>query len=778
MLPPRQSRYPAIDKLPSRATGEPAPLRTAALLRAETSHGMTIDPTGTIPRLPEIPGYRVLRRLGRGGMADIFLAVQQSLQREVALKVLTFDAAVTDEQVKRFEREARTIARLEHPHIVGIFDVGRIGEQCLYFAMPHLPGGDLSKRDLRESPREALRVLRAIAEALQYAHAQGVVHRDVKPENILFDKADRPLLADFGIALSRHESHRMTNEGRTIGSSGYMSPEQARGLEIDGRADLYSLGVVCYEMLTGELPYRGSDSLSMALAHAQDPVPRLPARWRDWQGFVDTALAKVPEQRFQTAREMLDALEQVEHGRFVSKVPSQITGESAASKIVPLGPIRARPWFWMAAGATLVFALAVHGGTRWLFGRSGDGERAPSAAGTPPTLQVPEAARLDALLAEGGALLQKGTLVEPEASAATKFLEALALAPDLPEARAGLDAAMEAAAKRAEAAIAGRRGDEAATLYQKAHAIAERSRIPDYPAWADFDNRFAEATRRALAEANTRLDGDLRDALAPAVEYAATQHADVAEEQARAASIPQAGARLRDPSGPRLTFVPPGGGVERGFAAGVYEVTRGDYSAFARATGREPGRCRDGSNPIAMLSRRDWRDPGYTQTDAEPAVCVPWHDARAYAEWLSKRTGATYRLPTRSEWQRLAQATATSGSACKLGNLLDRNERGRSGDRHDCRDGFERTAPVGRHAAGGYGAADLVGNAREWLADCTRSSNGGECGQRAVAGSSFRDGARKPLLPVDGSRDPELGAPDLGFRLVREIQPGRMPPAE
>jgi serine/threonine protein kinase len=264
-------------------------------------------------KLPfEIDGYRIVRRLGLGGMATVYLGIQRSLGRPVAIKVLATDHTQSEELVKRFEHEARTIARLDHPHIVNIFDVGRTSTGQIYYTMPYLPNGDLAARNLRDDESRVIEIIRALADALGYAHEQGIVHRDVKPENVLFDKLDRPLLADFGIALSE-ASHqpRVTREGATIGSSGYMSPEQARSQPLDGRSDIYSLGVLCYELLTGEMPFHGPDTLSVALAHIENPVPRLPAVRRLWQPFIDKAMAKRPEARFQSAEEVIAALDAI-----------------------------------------------------------------------------------------------------------------------------------------------------------------------------------------------------------------------------------------------------------------------------------------------------------------------------------------------------------------------------------------------------------------------------------------------------------------------------------
>ena len=265
--------------------------------------------------MPEIPGYRVLRRIGKGGMSQVYLGVQESLDRQVAIKVMS-PAALTDEISKqRFEHEARTIAKLEHPCIVGIHEVGRTRQGLLYYVLPYLAKGHLGQRDFTHDEARAIEVLRSLLSALEYAHARGIVHRDVKAENVLFDNADRPLLTDFGIALSKRDSTRITTAGLAVGSGGYMAPEQARGEVVDGRADLYSVGVLAYELLTGKLPFQAADPLALALMHAQDPVPRLPADKKHWQPFLDRAMAKSPDNRYRNAQQMLSALNLIANGK-------------------------------------------------------------------------------------------------------------------------------------------------------------------------------------------------------------------------------------------------------------------------------------------------------------------------------------------------------------------------------------------------------------------------------------------------------------------------------
>lgn len=259
-----------------------------------------------------IPGYTIERELGVGGMARVYLAVQTSLERRVALKVMAPALAADPSFSKRFLREARTIAALTHPNVVAIYEVGVTAEQLHYFSMQYLPGGDLAQRMRRGiEPAETVRVLSGIAKALGFAHQQEVVHRDVTPGNVMFDASDTPVLTDFGIARALSGSSRITSTGVSIGTSSYMSPEQARGGDVDARSDLYSLGVLAFEALTGKTPYQGVDGFAVAYAHVFEPIPRLPGEFRAWQPFIDKALAKDPRDRFQSADDMIEALQAI-----------------------------------------------------------------------------------------------------------------------------------------------------------------------------------------------------------------------------------------------------------------------------------------------------------------------------------------------------------------------------------------------------------------------------------------------------------------------------------
>lgn len=256
-----------------------------------------------------IPGFDIDRMIGEGAMATVYLALQRSLERKVALKIMAPALAADASFCERFLREGKTLARLAHPHIVTVHDIGNAGEHY-YMAMEYLPNGTLSERIAAGlSPEQGLQYIRQIASALGYAHSQGLIHRDVKPANILFRADGTAVLSDFGIAKSLDDSTQFTQVGFAVGTPNYMSPEQARGLDIDGRADLYALGVVLYEILVGELPYMGTDALSTALAHLTQPLPELPLQHSRYQTLLQRLLAKNPDERFNDAGELLAALD-------------------------------------------------------------------------------------------------------------------------------------------------------------------------------------------------------------------------------------------------------------------------------------------------------------------------------------------------------------------------------------------------------------------------------------------------------------------------------------
>jgi tetratricopeptide (TPR) repeat protein len=435
----------------------------------------------------EIPGYRILRQLGRGGMATVYLALQESVQREVALKVMSASLQADPDFSERFLREARIAAKLHHRHVVGIHDVGRAGE-ANYIAMEYLGGGPVQARDA--GPRSvgfALRVTREIGLALHYAHAKGFVHRDVKPDNILLREDGSAALTDFGIARAADSSTRMTRTGAVIGTPHYMSPEQARGRPIDGRADLYSLGIVLYELLVGRVPFHADDSLAVGIMHITQPIPVLPEHLAPIQTILNRLLAKQPDERYQSGQQLADAIEQVEiaiangdlrefedpDAAYLRDVPGAAPAPSGKRVITPAPGLRQRERAEPSIGRMDDVVAAA----RWR--PRGASARTPQPAGSRRYLIIVvlllllaggagaawfyqdrlrallPSTELNTLIARGQKALGENRLVGTQGDSARElFQKARALDPDNEQARRGLDNVGARLIEQARAALA------------------------------------------------------------------------------------------------------------------------------------------------------------------------------------------------------------------------------------------------------------------------------------------------------------------------------------
>ncbi|HEY4559523.1 MAG TPA: serine/threonine-protein kinase, partial [Lysobacter sp.] len=451
--------------------------------------------------LPEIAGYRLLRRIAEGGMSTVYLARQEALARDVAIKVMRPEALGDEVSRRRFENEARTIGRLDHPHIVGIHQIGRTADDRPYFVMPHMTRGHLGERDFTGNEARVRDVLRALLSALAYAHARGVIHRDVKAENVLFDETDRPLLADFGIALRRGYGSRVTSAGLALGSTAYMAPEQARGEEVDHRADLYAMGVLTWEMLTGRLPFEAQDALSMAVMHAQDPIPRLPPHLRHWQKFIDRAMAKYPLKRFHDASDMLHALERIPRApqRSFSPRDAAVAGV-ARMRELPRGA-------WIVLGLLLAAGLGFglrHGDdtARGFFRAAQTGTSPGATDGGMPMIANPDAALLRAApeseastrVEDAKRQLQQGQLVAPEGDNAYDSIVAAArLAPDHLEVPQLVSALARALAADAVRAIKARDDDGARRLFERITALRTATGLSDSEMAEELRGDFASA---------------------------------------------------------------------------------------------------------------------------------------------------------------------------------------------------------------------------------------------------------------------------------------------
>jgi eukaryotic-like serine/threonine-protein kinase len=285
--------------------------------------------------------YRIIRKLGSGGMANVYLAEDEELGRRVAIKILNDRHASDDQFVERFRREAKNAAGLSHPNIVSIYDRGE-AEGTYYIAMEYLEGRSLKERIVADGPlpiEDAIEVTRQILRAIGFAHRRGIVHRDIKPHNVLLVQdgggEERFKVTDFGI--SRTTASQMTEAGSIVGTAQYLSPEQARGAPVDQRSDVYSVGIVLYELLTGTLPFTGETPLEIAMKHLSE-VPKPPSELRaevpaDLDMVVLRALAKDPADRFESAEEMEKELTRVAGGGGVTSE----TAEAATAVLAGAG---------------------------------------------------------------------------------------------------------------------------------------------------------------------------------------------------------------------------------------------------------------------------------------------------------------------------------------------------------------------------------------------------------------------------------------------------------
>ncbi len=661
--------------------------------------------------MPQIRGYRLLRVIGQGGMSTVYLAVQESLGRKVAIKVMLPETLADEVSRRRFENEARTIARLDHPHIVGIFEVGRTHDGLPYYAMPYLARGHLGLRNGRQDgitgdQARVLATLRALLGALDYAHVRGVVHRDVKAENVLFDEAERPLLADFGIALRKGNNPRVTMVGLAVGSTAYMPPEQARGEEVDSRADLYSVGVLTWEMLTGELPFAAGDALSMAVMHAQDPVPRLPREVRHWQRFIDKAMTKTPVNRFRSAQQMLEALARIEQRGFAPSLGATALGLLSRVRSLPKGA-----WIVIGLASAALIGFGLRQGTQPVppdFFRATDvatQTSSPVADLTATMLRPPPESPAQRWIDASARQLAQRKLTAPAGDNA--YASALAAwRADRQHSRTDATLGAVIGAFAGEMARHLRNGDlkRARDYLERAESLAQQTAPASAPALQALRKTAATALQARVADDEERADR--KDALAAAaiVSEFSGDAALARSLRTRADKIARPGQAIAgDPVG-AVVF----GDDRHRFAAMRRKVSRAEYTRFANATRREPALCREPLSLLRILAPRTWRTPGFAQTEAQPAVCVSWADAGAYAQWLSQSSGYRYRLPNASELQ-VIDAKADAGRALS-----------------------------------------------EWLGDC-----GAGCRQRLAIGDSWRK--------ASGSRplDPGRGYDDVGLRLVR-----------
>ncbi|MFO0881604.1 MAG: serine/threonine-protein kinase [Gemmataceae bacterium] len=347
--------------------------------------------------------YQILRKLGQGGMGQVYLAEQVSLHRKVALKILRPEHAASDKSLERFRREATAVARATHANIVQVYAFGEV-EGMAYLALEYVEGRTLKDYVAKKGPPDlliALSIMRQVASALQRASELGIIHRDIKPENILLTRKGEAKVADFGLARdpsADSEGLNLTQTGQTIGTPLYMSPEQVEGKPLDSRTDIYSFGVTCYYLLTGQPPFTGTTAYEVAFQHVHREAPALSAIRPDLPeplcALVRKMMAKDPAQRYQTGRDLLRDIVKLREGAggtgATSAQPALSVDapalpnleDSAPTQVAASLPHTRRLWIALAMVGTLLIAAAVGAALAW---REQESPPTPaSAEGTRP----------------------------------------------------------------------------------------------------------------------------------------------------------------------------------------------------------------------------------------------------------------------------------------------------------------------------------------------------------------------------------------------------------
>lgn len=771
----------------------------------------------------KIPGYRTIRKINQGGMSSVYLAIQLSVGREVALKVMSPTLNGDPVFSERFQREANIVGQLSHPNIISVYDIGRY-KNLNYIAMDYLAGGSVQERIARGmSAREALRIARQVATALDHAHEKGYIHRDIKPENILFREDGSAVLSDFGVARAVSSVSRMTNAGTVVGTPHYMSPEQTRGKPVDGRADIYSLGVVLFEMLTGEVPYDAEESVAIAIKHLTAPIPHLPPPNQAYQGLINRALAKDPDKRFQRGSELAEAIDALGEE---SGLTRNYLDQSSSTRVQLLSLMHA---LLATAGAALREQLRPLLRWRWNPSRGLYRRTLPSAPGGKPTLESERATEVvnraepPAPDAHSGHPRPLAWALGATLATVVLWLSfSLALNQGLIPGQRWLPEGLTRAAQHSAALLVEPAptpdGQAEKTTPVPEHPLVLRpAPLPDLlradPVPTEPQNpppEQPEGPRQPLQVSPQPENARVRILniaeryypgipLLPGRYHIETSHdgydtdrrwIEIGEEpvalSVRLRKTPVSGASFRNElapggRGPEMVIVPAGQftmgstlddrsmperrvRLPRAFAISRFEITYADYLRFTRATDREPP-----------------HDNGWGRGN-RPVTNVSWRDARDYAQWLNEVTGKPYRLPSEAEWEYTARAgTDTAFWWGEAGADASGMANCRRGCESDYTGLFSaRSAPVGRYPANDFGLHDTAGNVAEWTLDCYRDHlldipRNGEplraenCEKRTVRGGSFADPVDEIASYRRAGQTPDYWDSTIGFRVVVEL---------
>ncbi|PUA30311.1 MAG: hypothetical protein B0W54_07335 [Cellvibrio sp. 79] len=698
----------------------------------------------------QIPGYTIIKKINAGGMATVFLATQHSVGRTVALKIMKPSLDKDPEFHQRFQREANIIGQLSHPNIIPIYDIGR-HEGLNYISMEFLPNGSLDEKiKLGITQEQAIKITIGIAAALEQAHSKGYMHRDIKPENILFREDGSPVLTDFGIARTIKSKANMTQVGTVIGTPYYMSPEQAKGEPSDGRSDLYSLGVVLYEMLSGEKLFHADSSLAISVKHINEQPPALPGNFSVLQPLLDILLEKEPEQRFQTARELIEALENI------------------ALHNPQLKPVKEKSFpfslFAMLGRIVSQDAKLINTKTKRLLGLN-----RKSPVSRPP-------------------IKTANTLItNTNTQFATQISSA---APQQTRIEPAKDTGLVARASIYTVLIVG-------FLFFGWQVFFNNEKPSAKEQWASITGQNSDTGNPALIpltvnpipkEARVRIL-NIREKYAPGIELpAGVYHLEISHPgfgtkkkwvrlSAQNSSIDIALQKSNQTLNgntlplPELVLIKAGTflmgnpniqgtqvTIERDFYISRYEITFNEYDFFAIETNR---------------SLPD--DSGWGRGE-RPVINISWDDANAYINWLNKTTGKIYRLPSAAEWEYAARGNTTS-SYWWGNNAEDAHDR--TNCRFGCKSWWDsffdnKTQVVGAFPPNDFGLHDTAGNVAEWTIDCADTPNPSAnpqtaCLKRAVRGGAFTSKVENIATYSQIGFTATKSRKNIGFRVLQEI---------
>ena len=685
----------------------------------------------------QIPGYTLIKKINSGGMATVYLATQHSVGRTVALKIMKPSLDKDPEFHQRFQREATIIGQLSHPNIIPIYDIGRHDEYN-YISMEFLPKGALDEKIAQGITLEfALKITSGIAAALEHAHSKGYVHRDIKPENILFREDDSPVLTDFGIARTIKSKANMTQVGTVIGTPYYMSPEQAKGEASDGRSDLYSLGVMLYEMLTGNRPFQADSSVALGIKHIHEPPPELPFHLFKLQPILDKLLAKQPSQRYQSATELLAEITPftanpsllinsgakpfISLRALLNRLTNKLSGNSKNSEPIFTSNPASQTIIGSADSEQTIISTSANYSAntkttdsynakrrkqRWMYGSLG----------------------IIALVGFGLALTddQSDSQVRSQWAAVSATEESTRNAPQL------LSLTINPIPAEARIRILNIKDKYSPGISLAPAAYHVEISHPGYTTktkWIRLNER--NQTWDIALQKSSQISDPNQLPLPEMVEISSNEFL------------------MGDPNSDSAQTVT----LANDFLISRYEITFNEYDFFALATNR------------ALPDDMGWG------RGERPVINVSWDDALAYANWLSKTTEKQFRLPTAAEWEYSARGNTTS-SYWWGNNTAD--AKARANCRQGCKSLWSRffdnkTQPVGSFPPNDFGIHDTAGNAAEWVSDCADKTPAHACQKRAVRGGSFASKVDAITAYSQVAISATKSRQSIGFRLVQEI---------